>query len=101
MRILVTGASGFVGRHVVPAIASRGHTVRALTRSVLQNSTSAIGSTPTAPGSAGGFSNIEVVKGDLLKPETLPSALDGIDTVVHLAISVTPNREIQLPETVE
>jgi nucleoside-diphosphate-sugar epimerase len=96
MRVLVTGATGFVGRYVVPAIAQRGHTVRALTRS---------GSAPrwpqTPPGAAGGFSSVEIRQGDLLQPTTLPNALLGIDAVVHLAISVTPQREIQLAETVQ
>jgi UDP-glucose 4-epimerase len=89
MRILVTGATGFVGRYVVPAIAQRGHTVRALVRS------------PQAPGSAGGSSSIEYKLGDLLQLETLPPTLQGIDAVVHLAISVTPAREIQLTETIQ
>jgi nucleoside-diphosphate-sugar epimerase len=88
MRVLVTGATGFVGRYVVPAIAQRGHTVRALTRS-------------TAPGSAGGSPNVEITQADLLQPTTLKDALLNIDAVVHLAIGVTPDRDIQLPETIE
>jgi nucleoside-diphosphate-sugar epimerase len=101
MRILVTGATGFVGRYVVPAIARRGHTVRALIRSIPQYSGSALALPPIAPGSAGGFAGVESAHGDLLQPETLPQPLQGIDTVVHLAISVTKNREIQLAETVQ
>src|SRR4029079_13493732 len=96
MRVLVTGATGFVGRYTVPAIAQRGHTVRALTRSG-----SASHWPPTAPGSAGGFSNVEIAQGDLLQPTTLQDALRGVDAVVHLAISVTPQREIQFAETVQ
>ncbi len=100
MRVLVTGATGFVGRYVVPAIAQRGHIVRALVRSDSHNS-DLTPKPPTVPGSAGGFSAVEQVQGDLLQPKTLPHALHGVDTVMHLAISVTANREIQLAETVQ
>src|SRR5690242_10212818 len=81
MRILVTGASGFVGRYVLPAIAGRGHNVRALSRHPLE-----------------GF---EFVEADLLQPPTLPTAMQNVDAIVHLAISVTPNREILRDETIE
>jgi nucleoside-diphosphate-sugar epimerase len=101
MRVLVTGATGFVGRYVVPAIAQRAHTVRALVRSIPPNSDPTSGSSPTAPGSAGDFHDVEFSKGDLLQVDTLPPALNGVDAIVHLAISVTANREIQLAETVQ
>jgi nucleoside-diphosphate-sugar epimerase len=101
MRILMTGATGFVGRYVAPVIARRGHTVRALTRTVAKNSAPASELPPTAPGSARGFLAVEPVQGDLLNPKTLLPALQEIDAVVHLAISVTANREIQLAETIE
>lgn len=67
---LVTGASGFVGRAVVTALASRGHKVRAAVRS--------------PPSSFGdGF---EVVKHpDLAQAFDWQPLLDGIDKVVHLA----------------
>ncbi len=101
MRILVTGATGFVGRYVVPAIAQRGHGVRALIHTVPRISDVALNLPSTAPGSAGGSSAVEYAQADLLHPETLPSAVLSIDAVVHLAISFTPNRETQLTETIE
>jgi UDP-glucose 4-epimerase len=81
MQVLVTGASGFIGRHVLSALAERGHTVRALSRRPI--------------------ANFECTQADLLKPESLPAAVQNIDAVIHLAISVTPNREILLDETVQ
>jgi UDP-glucose 4-epimerase len=81
MRVLATGASGFVGRYVVPAIAARGHIVRALSRRPVED--------------------FESVEANLLQPSTLPAALRDSDAVVHLAISVTPAREILRDETIE
>jgi uncharacterized protein YbjT (DUF2867 family) len=60
MRVLVTGATGHVGRHVVTQLASAGHSVRALTRN------------PEAVFPSG----VEVVHGDLLEPSSIP--FDGV-----------------------
>lgn len=81
MRVLVTGASGFVGRYVMPAVAKRGHSARALSRRPVE-----------------GFAFAEA---DLLQPAALPSALQDVDAVIHLAIRVTPDREILRDETIE
>jgi uncharacterized protein YbjT (DUF2867 family) len=67
-RILVTGATGTVGRQVVAELLDRGHEVRALTRD--------------AAGAA--FpAGVEVVEGDLTEPEGLAPALQGV-TGLHL-----------------
>lgn len=70
---LVTGASGFVGHHLSAALAGDGRPVRGLVR----------------PGSAPLPSGVESasVQG-LLDREGLRRALDGVDTVVHLAARV-------------
>jgi UDP-glucose 4-epimerase len=69
-RILVTGASGFVGRAVIAALAKDGHAVRAAVRR----------SPPAFPG------NVEVVQyGDLAEPVDWPPLLAGIDVIIHLA----------------
>lgn len=72
MRVLVTGANGFVGRHVVPALTARGHAVRALVR-------------PGARLDGALPAEAERVFGDVTVPESLPAALRDIDAVVHLA----------------
>lgn len=60
MKVLVTGATGHVGRHVVTRLAAAGHEVRALTRQR---------SAVFAPA-------VEVVHGDLLDPASVP--FDGV-----------------------
>jgi dihydroflavonol-4-reductase len=69
VRALVTGAAGFIGSHVVVALAAAGAEVRALDRQA----------PPVVPPGA------EPVAGDLLDPSTLEPALDGCDAVFHLA----------------
>ncbi|MCZ6891785.1 MAG: complex I NDUFA9 subunit family protein [Chloroflexi bacterium] len=69
--ILVTGATGFVGRGLVQALAARGKRVRALVH---------------RPGRehllAG--EGVEVHIGDVTDPSSLRSAMEGVETVVHL-----------------
>lgn len=64
-RILVTGATGTVGRQVVSQLLATGAEVRAMTRD---------------PESAA-LPEIEVVRDDLTVPETLDRCLDGIEAV--------------------
>jgi uncharacterized protein YbjT (DUF2867 family) len=68
MKILVTGATGNVGRPLVEQLVQAGHQVRALTRN---------------PGKANLPAGAEVVAGDLTKPETLASAMEGVESL-HL-----------------
>jgi uncharacterized protein YbjT (DUF2867 family) len=65
-RILVTGATGRVGRQVVSQLLATDTRVRALTRN---------------PDAAGLPSGVEVVRGDLTVPETLDGCLEGVDSV--------------------
>lgn len=69
-RIAITGASGFVGRHVLPQLLARGHRVRALARN-------AAGVAATNP-------SLEVVQGDLGDDDALSQLVKGVDTVVHI-----------------
>lgn len=65
-KLLVTGATGTVGRHVVSALLARGRDVRALVRD---------------PRAALLPDRVEVVRGDLSSPQTLVSALHGVERV--------------------
>jgi uncharacterized protein YbjT (DUF2867 family) len=62
--ILVTGATGNIGRNVVAELLDAGETVRAISRN------------PERAAFPGG---VEVVRADLTQPETLPAALRGVD----------------------
>lgn len=73
MRVLVTGANGFVGRSLVPLLAARGHWVRAAVR---RDGTA-------VPGAAEA-----VAVGDIGPDTDWTRALDGIDAVAHLAARV-------------
>ncbi|MEU4804902.1 NmrA family NAD(P)-binding protein [Actinosynnema sp. NPDC023587] len=73
MTVLVTGATGNTGRHVVSGLVRRGERVRALTRD------------PAAARSklpAG----VELVQGTHTRPETLTEALDGV-TRLHITVT--------------
>jgi UDP-glucose 4-epimerase len=76
MRVLVTGASGYVGHATIRALLTAGHSVRALAHLVQP---------PPLPG-------VEWHRGALLDPTTLGSAVADIEGVVHLA-AVTRVRE--------
>jgi len=76
MRALVTGANGFLGRHVVAGLLEAGHHVRALVgpRGVVQD-------LPWAD-------RAEILHVDLLETEPLDAAFEGVDVLVHLAARV-------------
>jgi uncharacterized protein YbjT (DUF2867 family) len=76
--ILVTGASGFVGGHVVPALLGAGHRVVALVRTDQAGAT-VVGRLPPAD-----RASVELRIGDVTRPATLGPALAGVDAVVHL-----------------
>lgn len=69
MTILVTGATGRVGRHVVEQLVERGAAVRVLTRD---------------PAKAAFPAGVEVVQGDLLDLEALRAAFSGVSTLFLL-----------------
>jgi uncharacterized protein YbjT (DUF2867 family) len=68
MTILITGATGTVGRHLVQQLADAGQAVRAQTRN---------------PAPAELPAGVDVVAGDLTDPATLAGACDGV-TAAHL-----------------
>ncbi len=72
MRILITGANGFLGAWLARRLASRGDDVMCLVRSA--SDASALDGAP-----------ISLVRGDVTEPATLPAALKSVQVVYHLA----------------
>jgi nucleoside-diphosphate-sugar epimerase len=79
MNILITGATGFIGRHLTAAL-SKTHSVRCLSRKTSDNKTLR-------------DYNVDIAYGDLLVKESLGPALAGIDLVYHLAGEVYSRRK--------
>jgi uncharacterized protein YbjT (DUF2867 family) len=85
-RVLVTGGSGDLGRHVVPRIAERGHAVRVLVHN-------------RVPPRASGQQVIEFNPGDLETGEGVANALLRAETVVHLATSPSNTKGVDIAGT--
>ncbi len=80
MKVLVTGATGFVGQAVVAELRARGCDVRALVRS-------------------GTVAGAECIQGDLASP-ALAVAMDGVDAVIHTAASLAGDAAQMMRDTV-
>jgi len=78
-RIFVSGGTGFVGRHVVRALLSRGFLVRCLVR-------------PGSEADLKGFESIDRVPGDVLAPDPIVAAAEGCAGLVHLVGIIREHR---------
>ena len=76
MKVLVTGATGYIGGRLISDLLEKGIEVRVLVRDASRiEGRSWLG-------------KVEICVGDLLKPQTLPAALEGIDTAYYLVHSM-------------
>lgn len=90
MILLVTGASGFLGKYVVAEALRRGHKVRAVVRPA--------GDVTQLPWH--NHSSVELVRLDLRRRECLVEAVQGVDAVVHLAAAKAGDFYTQFAGTV-
>ena len=88
MKALVTGANGFLGRHVAGALLARGIEVRAMVRPAVSLE------------GLGWPSSVEVFRADLRSSRDLRRAFDGIDVLLHLAAVVSGGEDAQFAGTV-
>ena len=80
-RVLITGGSGFIGRHMVAELRAAGATVRVIDLKPHPDP------------------DVDIVRGDLAEPDVLAAALEGgFDAVVHLAAVTSVLRSIEQPE---
>jgi UDP-glucose 4-epimerase len=80
-RILVTGGSGFIGRHAVRELTSAGATVQVVDLKPHPDP------------------SVEIVLGDLAEPDVVQAAVaGGIDAVVHLAAVTSVLRSVEQPD---
>ncbi|MDP4198442.1 MAG: NAD-dependent epimerase/dehydratase family protein [Bacteroidota bacterium] len=81
MKVLVTGASGFVGSHIADRLIETGHDVRALVRG--SSSRRWLEGKP-----------IEILEGRLLDAESLKPAVENVDAIIHVAgVTAAKNKQ--------
>ena len=94
MRVLVTGATGFVGSHAAKALQDAGHTVRALVRTPakLETVTARVGVD---------LGSLETSEGDIRDAMAVKAAVEGCDAVVHAAavVSIDPASAAEVENT--
>ena len=86
LKILVTGATGFIGAHTIVALLREGYSVRALVRSVEKFQKVL---------DLHGVSVDDVVTGDVTDQEAVRKALDGCDGVIHTAAMISTQKKDQ------
>ena len=86
MKVLVSGASGFLGHYVVSRLLTSNHSVRAIIR-------------PTSPDPSW-RDEVEIFRADLRVHENLASAFESIDAVIHLAAATSGSEDSQFASTV-
>ncbi|MBI5564988.1 MAG: NAD-dependent epimerase/dehydratase family protein, partial [Chloroflexi bacterium] len=84
--VLVTGANGFIGSHLVRELLARGHTVRGLVRH-----TSDLSSLTGLP--------IALFIGDVRERETLAAPMHGVEYVYHLAAALLVSSQAEFEAT--
>ena len=80
-RVLVTGGAGFIGCHVVRSLLDRGYTVRVLDSLIDQVHGDVAIQNPV-------LGEVELIRADVRDLDRMTAALDGMDSVIHLAAEV-------------
>lgn len=94
MKILVTGADGFIGSHLVEELVKKGYKIRAF---VYYNSFNSWGWLDTLPENI--LKNIDIFQGDIRDPNGVEQAMREIDAVFHLAALIAIPFSYHSPDT--
>jgi len=94
VKILITGADGFIGSHLTEALVKSGHEVRAF---VLYNSFNSWGWLDHCDEAVKG--KFEVFPGDIRDPHGVRTAMKGCDVVLHLAALIAIPYSYHSPDT--
>lgn len=78
--ILITGATGYIGRHLVAQLARQGERPRCLVRNVKRAAS-------VLP------AGVELAQGDTTLPASLEAAVQGIDTIIHAAFITADHKQ--------
>jgi len=92
MRVLITGASGFIGSALVPRLCAQGHELRALARDPARVE-QALSRLPGASGA-----DLEVIVGDVLTGVGLDAALRNVEVAYYLVHSMEASTDGPFPE---
>jgi uncharacterized protein YbjT (DUF2867 family) len=79
--ILITGATGYIGRHLVVRLIAQGERPRCLVRDIPR-------ATSILPAD-----KVELVRGDTTSPASLEAAVQGVDTIVHAAFMTADRKQ--------
>lgn len=93
-KVLVTGAGGFIGSHLVELLVREGYTVRAMTR--YTSSPNRRGSLNLLPPEI--VEQVEIYPADLRDGEAVYKAMDGVQSVFHLGAIISIPYSYQHPE---
>ena len=94
MKVLVTGADGFIGSHLTEELVKKGYDVRAF---VYYNSFNNWGWLDVLPKEI--MKNIEVFQGDIRDPNGVEEAAKGVDAIFHLAALIAIPFSYHSPDT--
>lgn len=94
MKILVTGADGFIGSHLTEELVKKGYDVKAF---VYYNSFNTWGWLDTLPKDI--MDHVEIFQGDIRDPNGVECAMNGIDACMHLAALIAIPFSYHSPDT--